>query len=243
MDIIAHRGASGEAPENTLAAFELAWRQQADGIEMDVHLSRDGRVMVHHDPDTRRCGGVELRIADTGSVRLRELDVGCWKAAEFAGQRMPYLEEALGTVPAGRRVLIEIKCGPEIVPVLAEALHAVSHARITLISFRLDSLDACRARLPEIPCCYLIEAADTGYDPDLIELARTRGYTGLDPEYRGIDADFAARVHAAGLELLTWTVNDPSWMTPLSDWGVAGVTTDWPVRMRRALDESCLPVS
>lgn len=243
MDIIAHRGASGEAPENTLAAFELAWQQQADGIEMDVHLSRDGRVMVHHDPDTRRCGGVALLIADTDSDRLRELDVGCWKAAEYGGQRMPYLEEVLATVPAGRRVLIEIKCGPEIVPALAEILNPACGTRITLISFRLDSLDACRSRLPAIPCCYIIEAGDADYDPELIELARARGYTGLDPEYRGIDAGFAARVRAAGLELLTWTVNEPDWLARLRDWGLSGVTTDWPGRMRRALRESRLPVT
>ncbi|MCB1806648.1 MAG: glycerophosphodiester phosphodiesterase, partial [Candidatus Competibacteraceae bacterium] len=123
MLIIAHRGASGEAPENTLAAFDLAWRQQADGIELDVRLSRDGRVMVHHDPTTKRLTGTDLSIADSTSDALRQLDFGIWKGPEFAGQRMPVLDEVLAAAPPGKQVVIEIKCGPEIIPALSQVLN------------------------------------------------------------------------------------------------------------------------
>ncbi len=235
MDIIAHRGASGEAPENTMAAFRLAWEQGADGIELDVHLSRDGRIMVHHDTDTIRCAGVAHVIAETDSRVLRSLDLGRWKDAAFAGERMPYLAEVLTSVPAGRRVLVELKCGPAIGPVLARVIGGIDLARLrlALISFELDSLVAAHHALPQVPCYYLTEVG--GYDDSLIGLAREQGFAGLDAEYRGLDARFAAAVSDAGLELLTWTVNDPRWVKTLRDLGVSAITSDWPAVLRQTL--------
>lgn len=237
MDIIAHRGASGEAPENTLAAFRLAWKQQADGIELDVHLSRDRRIMVHHDLDTERCAGVRHVIAETDSRVLRNLDVGRWKGERFAGEPIPFLDEVLATVPAGRRVLVELKCGPDIVPVLVNKLREMepNGPRLALISFQLDTLVAAHGAVPEIPCYYLIEAGSAGYGYDDIRLAKEKGFAGLDLEYTGIDADFAGAIRRAGLELLAWTVNDPGQLRPLRDFGVGGITTDWPAVMRESL--------
>lgn len=237
MDIVAHRGASGDAPENTLAAFRLAWEQRADGIELDVHLSRDGRIMVHHDADTGRCAGASHVIADTDSRILRGLDVGRWKGERFAGQRMPFLDEVLATVPAGRRVLVELKCGPAIVPALVAGLAALDpgRLRLALISFELDSLAAAHAALPQVPCYYLVEAVPGGYGDDLIQLACEHGFRGLDPESTAIDARFAAAARAAGLDLLTWTVNDPARVRPLRDFGLSALTTDWPALLRQAL--------
>ncbi|MDX1604870.1 MAG: glycerophosphodiester phosphodiesterase family protein, partial [Candidatus Competibacterales bacterium] len=229
MEVVAHRGASGEAPENTLAAFRLAWQQQADGIECDVHLSRDARVMVHHDPDTRRCAGVDCRIAETDSDCLRRLDVGRWKSPSYAGERMPYLEEVLALAPAGTRVLVELKCGPEIVPALARSLAGAGRIRLALIAFRTDSLDACRRQLPDYPCYLLAapECPDAGYDAaKLIHLARQHGCAGLDLDHRGLDSRAATRIQAVGMELLCWTVNDPERAIQLRDWGVGVLTTD-----------------
>lgn len=250
MEIIAHRGASARAPENTLAAFRLAWAMQADGIEMDVHLSRDGRMMVHHDADTHRCAGMMHRIAATDSAMLRTLDVGRWKALEYAGELMPFLEEVLATVPPGRRVLIEVKSGPDTVPALGRVLAAVdcTAMRLALISFRLDTLDACRAALPAIPAYYVVEANEADdrvlpFGAELIAVARRHDLAGLDPEHRGIDVAFAAAVRAAGLELLTWTVNDPERLGALAAMGVGAVTTDRPEAMRRVLDDAAADLS
>ena len=160
MLIIAHRGASGEAPENTMAAFDLAWRQNAHGIELDVHLSQDGKVMVHHDPSSGRLAGTDLSIAHSRSEALQALDVGCWKSPEFVNERMPVLEQVLAAVPSAKRVLIEIKCGSEIVPALAEILEdpAFQSLDINLISFDLKALVACRQRFQAIPCFFIEEA-------------------------------------------------------------------------------------
>ena len=129
MEIVAHRGASFDAPENTVAAIKLAWEQKADAAEFDVFLSKDGKIVVMHDPNTKRIGGVDRKVVDQTLAELRKLDVGRWKDARFAGERMPTLEEMLATVPAGKRVFIEVKCGPEIVPELDRVLKASGSSR------------------------------------------------------------------------------------------------------------------
>src|SRR6185369_848081 len=87
--LIAHRGASRDAPENTLAAFRLAWQQGADGIEADFRLTRDGRVVCLHDASTGRTAGVDLAVAEASLEELKRLDVGGWKGARWAGERIP----------------------------------------------------------------------------------------------------------------------------------------------------------
>ncbi len=243
MDIIAHRGASAHAPENTLAAFRLAWDAGADGIELDVHLSGDGRVMVHHDADTLRSAGVALTLAQTHSAILRDLDVGLWRDEAFFGEAMPFLEEVLAAAPTGGKALVEIKCGPEIILALQAALaQSAARLQLALIAMRLNVLVACRAAMPDIPCywvipCVGLEGQET-WSPhplDLIEQAKGHDVAGLDPDYRGISAEFSAAVRDAGLGLITWTVNDPAAARRLRDLGVDAITTNYPAAMRQAL--------
>src|SRR3954451_4899727 len=109
--LIAHRGESQLAPENTLAAFQLAWSSNDDAIEMDVHLTSDGRVVVCHDDDTVRTTGGRAKcvIRDSTADELRTLDVGSWKDPRYAGERIPLLAEVLSTMPAGKRAFVELK--------------------------------------------------------------------------------------------------------------------------------------
>src|SRR5947208_878460 len=101
LEIIAHRGASWEAPENTLSAVQLAWQQGADAVEADFRLSRDRQIVATHDDSTLRITGVDLRVHESSLAELRALDFGRWKAAQFEGERIPTLAELLATVPAG----------------------------------------------------------------------------------------------------------------------------------------------
>ena len=241
MLIIAHRGASGEAPENTLAAFNLAWQQNADGIELDVHLSRDGQVMVHHDASTKRLTDANLAIADTSSAVLRQLDLGCWKGPRFAGQRMPLLEEVLATVPTDKRVVIEVKSSPAIAPNLAQILTSSGYLEkldISLISFNLETLLVCQQHLPNLPC-FLLDEVDPekrlGFSEQLIKLALQHGFAGLDLDYKGLTKTFAAQVRQAGLRLLSWTVNDTSYIPHLQACQVEAITTDWPLQFLTAV--------
>lgn len=124
VEIIAHRGASHNAPENTVAAIKLAWQQDADGSEFDIWLTKDGKIAVLHDKDTKRTTGVTKLVHQTTLAELRSLDAGKWKAPQFAGEKIPTLEEMLATIPPQKQVFIEVKCGPEIVPVLNRSLAA-----------------------------------------------------------------------------------------------------------------------
>ena len=97
-EIVAHRGASHDAPENTLASVNLAWKRKAPSVEIDVYLSRDKRVVVYHDKTTKRIGGRDREVKDQTLEELRQLDVGSWKSPKYKGEQVPTLEEVL--VPA-----------------------------------------------------------------------------------------------------------------------------------------------
>lgn len=118
QEIVAHRGASFDAPENTLSAFRLAWKLNADVIEGDFYLTKDEQIVCIHDKTTKRVAPKQtsLTIARSTLAELRALDVGSWKHPRFANERIPLLEEVLATVPEGKRIFVEIKCGPEIIP-------------------------------------------------------------------------------------------------------------------------------
>ncbi|MEI6306166.1 MAG: glycerophosphodiester phosphodiesterase family protein, partial [Deltaproteobacteria bacterium] len=135
--LIAHRGASREAPENTLAAFRLAFSEGADGIEADFRLTRDGKIICLHDSSTSRTAGIDLKVADSSLKELRRLDVGAWKGECWRGELIPTLEEVLATLPAEKKLLIELKSGPEIVSVLKMILDRSERdtALINILSF------------------------------------------------------------------------------------------------------------
>ncbi len=150
--IIAHRGSSHTAPENTLAAFNLAWEQDADGIEGDFYLSADGHIVCIHDATTKRTGNWNLQVAKTTLAELRKVDVGRWKGDQFAGEMIPTLDEVLATVPDGKLIYIEIKCGPEIVPVLKRKLRETQFPleQVRVITFSEDVVTATRAQMPNV---------------------------------------------------------------------------------------------
>src|SRR5688500_7806394 len=157
VEIIAHRGASFDAPENTLAAMKLAWEENADAIELDLWLSKDGRLVVFHDADGKRIASVARKIADLTWDELKLLDVGSRKDPQFKDERIPTLESILVTVPKGRRAVLEIKCGPEIVPELKRVLDASKRSprELAIISFNFDSLKKCRETFPDLEHYFL----------------------------------------------------------------------------------------
>lgn len=243
VEIIAHRGASYDAPENTLSAMNLAWAQDADAIETDLWLSRDGKVVVIHDSDTKRMGGSTNKIATQTWEELQQVDVGAWKHEKFKGERIPTLQSILSSVPAGKRAVLEIKCGPEIVPELARVIGASKRkpSEVAIISFRFDALKASKEALPEVPHYFLSDykANRLGRLPDvgsLITQAKSARFDGLDLQFKfPIDKTFVKQVHDAGLKLVVWTVNDPAVARRLVEAGVDGITTDRPGWLREQL--------
>ncbi len=236
---IAHRGASYDAPENTLSAIRMAWAQQADAIECDVHLTADGHLVLSHDSETRRTGGEPLSIAREPLRRLRQLDVGAWKGEMFRGERMPTLPEALRIVPVNRGIYIEVKCGPEAArPLALQVRRHLQRIRIAVIGFDLATMAACKQQLPMVPHFWLRgpEKAEDGsirYMADeWVRRCRDAALDGLDLHFSVIDARTAGAIRAAGMGLVAWTVNDPAEARRLLQLGVDGITTDRPGWLR-----------
>ena len=234
VKVIAHRGASHLAPENTLASVELAWRLGADAVEVDMHLTRDRRIVAIHDETTDRTAGLHLEVAATHSSHLRRLDVGRHKHPQFTGERIPYLEEVLQTVPPGRQLFIEIKCGPEILPPLAEAIAGSGkRSQIVLIGFDLDTMKTAKGMLPDIPAYWLCDKRIlVSYGRSIAEEAKACGLDGLDVHWSGITRRFIRAVKAAGLRLYIWTVDDPAQAVRFKAMGADGITTNRPGWLR-----------
>ena len=245
MEIIGHRGAAHDAPENTLASFRLGWEQGADAVELDLRLTRDGHALVIHDADTRRVTGVARRVAACSLADLRALDAGAWKGPQWAGEKLPTLAEVLAIIPAGRRLVIEIKCGPEILPELQRVLRASGQAasQLVIISFHLAVCAAAKKMFPAIPVLLLSTLKHlpltnrwTPRAARLIAKAVAAGLDGVNVEGRaGLDAEFIRQVHAAGLQCVTWTVDQPDAAKRLRDAGIDALTTNRPGWLRGQL--------
>jgi glycerophosphoryl diester phosphodiesterase len=232
--IIAHRGASGEAPENTLAAYRKALALGVDGVELDVHLSADGVPVVLHDPRLERTTSGQGFVKDQTLAALKRLDAGRWFGEAFAGERIPTLAEALDLLRPVR-VIIEIKNGPIFYPQIAARVAAVvrevGHSRITVSSFDHPVLLDVRAAAPGIPTAVLFVARPI----DPIGLARAAGATVLHQQWAFITGEMVDAVHAAGLTVEAWTVDEPEHMRAVVATGVDGVMSNHPARLQALL--------
>jgi glycerophosphoryl diester phosphodiesterase len=242
VEIVAHRGASFDAPENTVAAIELAWKQKADASELDVYLTKDGKIVVIHDADTKRTAGVEMKVAASTLADLRKLDAGKWKGAKFAGEKLPTLEEMLATVPAGKRVFIEVKCGPEIVPELDRVLKAakLKPEQTAIISFNAGVIAATKKGRPDLQAYWIVSLGGKGKPKtaeELIAKAKEIKADGLDLSATPavLDKTFGDKVKAAGLKLYVWTVDDPALAKKMLAAGVESITTNKPGWLREQL--------
>lgn len=238
QEIVAHRGASYLAPENTIASVRLGYVLGADAVEIDIHLSADKRLMVMHDEDTRRtAGGQHLIIADTHSDELRKLEVGSWKEQKFRGEKIPFLEEVLAEVPEGKRLVIELKSSAEAVPYLQQLIERSGmQEQLVLISFGKEAIIQAKQHMPAIPAYWLLHNYQEHSLAEAIELAREHGLDGLDVHYKLVDKAFMQQMQEAGLEVYVYTVNDPAEAKRLQTLGVKGVTTDRPKWLKEQLD-------
>ena len=242
MEIIAHRGASFDAPENTLAAVNLGWQQKADAVEVDVHLSKDGQIVVIHDDNTRKIAGVRKKVRRQTLRELKGLEIGSWKGPHWAGERIATLSEIVATSPEGKRLFIEIKCGAEGVPEFERVIRGSGKKleQIIAIGFGLDTMQKIKKVLPEIEVCWIAEFKRNwkrgGWLPKpetLIQKATERGLDGLDLGANGpITPKLVKQVKEAGLKFYIWTVDAPAKAKRLMGAGVDGITTNRPGWLR-----------
>ncbi len=235
-EIIAHRGASKIAPENTLTSVRLAWELKADTVEIDVHLTQDKRVVVIHDTSTKRTTTGNLTISETLSTELRKLDAGILKSKKFSGQKIPFLEEIISTIPQNRRLFIEIKCGEEIIQFIKKIIiESGKLSQTALIGFNLETISLAKKFIPEIPAYWLIKTARNRftrktipYNQDIILLIKEKNLDGVCVHYNGMTEEFAEKIISSGLKLYVWTVNSLDEAIRLLKYRVHGIITDRP---------------
>ncbi|TDU66570.1 glycerophosphoryl diester phosphodiesterase [Prosthecobacter fusiformis] len=244
VEIVAHRGFSSRAPENTVAAFKLAWEQGADACELDLLLTKDGEIAVLHDEDAKRTTKVPMLVANSSLAELQALDAGSWKKAIFKGEKIPSLEESLASMPLGtKRFLLEVKSGPEVVPVLAKKLSKwrLRGHQLCIIAFNRTVAQECKKALPWIKVYRLSSEKENKKPVDLTKLIADTKADGLDGLDLGLKWKWSEamvkQIKDAGLELHVWTVNRPGDVKRLAELGVDGITTDDPVMARNALEK------
>lgn len=224
--IIAHRGASAERPENTLAAFRRALALEVDGIELDVRVTRDGVPVVFHDPTLRRMTGRAGRVAAKTWAELAALPV---RGAE----PMPRLVDVLRLTRGLAVVQLELKSGP-----VEPIVHAIRSARaaewVILASFDRRLVASARALAPAIPRMLISEGREA--PAALIRRLAACGAGGLSVNHRAIRSEaWVNHFQARGYAVWTWTVNDPVAARRLAGWGVDALLSDDPALMRDAV--------
>jgi glycerophosphoryl diester phosphodiesterase len=229
--VIAHRGASGYLPENTLPAYELAVEQGADLIEIDLHRTRDAGVVVTHDEDLAGLGG-RGEIADASLAEVRALDAG-------EGERVPTLDEVLDRF--GRRIAfnLEIKRGTrgEYPGLEAAALAALERRGLLERTLFSSFYDPVLRRLRELsPRARIGLLISRRYPERALERAKALRAEALHPERPLVTKTLVEAAHAEGLVVYVFTVDDPAEMTRLLELGVDGIFTNYPDRLRALLD-------
>ncbi|MGK5556736.1 glycerophosphodiester phosphodiesterase [Actinomadura kijaniata] len=246
---IAHRGASSGAPENTLAAFRLARSQRADMFELDVQQTKDGKLVLMHDTTLRRTTDVEQRyprrspwrVKDFTLAEIRRLDAGSWFSRRYRGERVPTLGEALTAMrDSGLGLLLEVKA-PHLYPgierrIASELVRNSSWLRpdpeerhLVVQSFDRSSMRRFHRLLPTVPIG-LIAAPKTS---ELKELSRFADQ--INPPYKSVTAAYVKQIHRHGMDVFTWTVDDPAKMRRAVGLGVNGVITNRPAVLYRVL--------
>lgn len=232
--VIAHRGASGSAPENTMAAFERAMDMGADGIELDCQLTRDGRLVVIHDSSLERTTGVAGFVKDIDWEQLRRLDAGSWFGPEFQGEGIPLLADVLRLVRDRCLLNIEIKNLPfRGVGVEAALVQLLKETRFPLEQVIVSSFDhVSLMTVAELEPALSLAALFAHYPLSFSDLPGTI----VHPHREVVNSDFVQEARTAGKSINVWTVNDPAGWHYLIDLGVDGIVTDRPDKLRRWLD-------
>ena len=232
--IVAHRGASFDAPENTLPAFELAWEKGADAIEGDFLLTKDHQIVCIHDKTTQRLSEQNLVVAESTLEQLKTLDVGSWKNEKYAGTAMPTLSEVFATVPDGKNIFIEVKCGPEIIPYLAKEIQKsdLKTDQVQMICFNEEVIKAFKETMPDYKAYWLsgFKKKNGSWKPSLEEVLFTLQdckADGLDSQHT-IPPEFSKAILSAGFEWHAWTVNDMVTANRLVNRDIYSVTSDRP---------------
>ena len=243
VELIAHRGSSFLAPENTLSSFRLGWEETTTS-ELDVRLTADGKVVVIHDDSAERTTGVRRKVAECSLSELQMLDAGVFKRDHWKGERVPSLEEVIAAMPSGKKLLIEIKTGTEIMPKLIRTVReSGKEKQLSLQCFDPEICAACKSVFKIIPVYLLVafipNSNTRSWSPTLEEAIATAKRLQVDGmgvnDTPLIDAAAVESIHSAGLKLNIWTVDDVDAARRLILLGIDGLITNRPGWLRQRL--------
>ncbi|ALC85419.1 glycerophosphodiester phosphodiesterase [Bacillus sp. FJAT-22090] len=234
VENVAHRGATGYAPENTIAAFDLAVDMKADYIEIDVQRSKDGELVLIHDTTVDRTTDGTGKVGDLTFEQLRSLDAGSWKGEQFAGEPIPTFEEILDRYHGKIGILIELKA-PELYPGIEEQVAEVlkernldkpQNEKIIIQSFNFESVKRVDQLLPKVPVGVLTSnRADTTLEA-LQEFSTYADW--FNPSYGIVTEELVNQVHSQGMQIGSWTVRSQEAADFLFEMGVDAIISDYP---------------
>ena len=233
--IVAHRGASKDAPENTLEAFRLAWLQNADAIEGDFRLTKDDQIVCMHDENTLRTCGEKLIVSESSYSELCRLDAS-FQFDNIPSQSVPLLSDVFKIVPDNKAVYIEVKCGPEIVPALITAIinSNLRKEQISIIAFDTSVIKALKSVAPHIKANLLYDVALPVDSSELLDRLKNTKADGLGSNNMN-SKELIDVITQAGFEYHSWTVDDSKTAKKLLEWGVNSITTNRPGYLKQQL--------
>jgi len=231
--VMAHRGASGSAPENTLAAFHLAAESGADFAELDVQLSLDGEVVVIHDLTLDRTTNLAGEVRDYTLSELQAADAGSWYAPQFADQHIPTLRQVMEMAGDRMGLNIEIKKTADMQDTVAgiiDLIHKLNFKPVIITSFAQPAIELARRINPDIATGLIFDKKHPKQ-----QLAGEWQY--LCAKYTLVDESFVQQAHAAGKKLLVWTVNTQDDILTMMKLGVDGIITNYPAKTKKLVME------
>jgi glycerophosphoryl diester phosphodiesterase len=231
-----HRGSSLHAPENTVSAVSRAWQEGADAVEIDVHLSKDGRLMVIHDSNTKRTAGKEYVVKHTVSDTLRLLDVGIFKGAQYKNEKIPFLEEIIAIIPPGKKLYVEMKCGVDGLPILKTVVNSSSKRKqVDIICFDYEVVVGAKKVLPKNQV-HLLVGQQEGLK-DLIKKASLDGIDAIDLKHSLITQEIVDYIHSLSMEIYAWTVDDPLIAKKILALNIDGIETNCVPCLKAAMEK------
>jgi len=236
LKFVAHRGASYIAPENTLASIEMAWKLDSYGAECDIYLTKDKKIVIIHDSNTKRLTTEDYNVSETNYSELKKLSVKLkpHNSPWFKDEKIPLLEDALKTLPEDKLLVIEIKCGKEVMPELEKVIRKHwKTGKIAFISFGFETISQAKVIFPDVPCYFLSGSLDNVYDmyPEIVK----NNLDGVDLNYKIIDSKLVEKFRNDGMDVWCYTVNDPETAENLGKLGVNVITTDRPYFLKEYL--------
>ncbi|MDD2710692.1 MAG: glycerophosphodiester phosphodiesterase family protein [Verrucomicrobiae bacterium] len=241
---IAHRGASSEAPENTLSAFKRAIEIGVDAIEMDVHLTRDGEVIVLHDETLDRTTNVKGPVAQLTLEEIRRADAGVRFAGKYRNEKVPTLAEALQLIPPPIMPMVEIKTAAAATATAKLIRDLGKIQQTTVISFFIEALQAVNNYDPRIRKGLLFGKNPVENDPkenvrQMLAMARTADTSTLDLNWPMATPQTVEEIHRANGTVWVWTVNEIDDMEKMIQTSVDGIASDNPARLNEAIGNLC----